>query len=72
FLWLKRKVVWAQMSLRTSPAYVLLGLAMVVAAILVPFSRDFLVFQVLPEFLGLFTIIFGAGDLTPFLVPAAS
>ncbi|RJO60878.1 MAG: exosortase/archaeosortase family protein [Dehalococcoidia bacterium] len=65
FLWLKRKVVWAQMNLGTNPAYALLGLVMLATAILVPFSRDFLVFQVLLASLGLFTIIFGKGSRFP-------
>ena len=65
FLWLKRKTVWAQMHLATNPAYALLGLVMLAAAILVPFSQDFLVFQILLAALGLFTIIFGAASRIP-------
>jgi exosortase/archaeosortase family protein len=65
FLWLKRKVVRAQMSRGTNPAYALLGLVMLAAAILIPFSQDFLVFQVLLASLGLFSIIFGAASRVP-------
>ena len=65
FLWLKRKAVRAQMSCRTNPAYILLGLVMLAAAILVPFSKDFLVFQVLLASLGFFTIIFGSASQIP-------
>jgi exosortase/archaeosortase family protein len=65
FLWLKRKAVWAQMRIRTNPAYALPGLLLLAAAILVPFSQDFLVFQVLLALLGLFAIIFGGAGRIP-------
>ncbi len=78
FLWLKRKEVWQRMnetkafrSLRADLAYYLLnfelplGIAMVVVAILMPSSRDFLVFQVLLASLGIFTIIFGKAARIP-------
>jgi exosortase/archaeosortase family protein len=65
FLWVKRKAVWERMHRRTNPVYALLGLAMLAAAIIVPFSRDYLVFQVLLGSLGLFTILFGGASRIP-------
>ncbi len=70
FLWLKRKAVWTQMSLRTNPVYVLPGLAMVAAAVLTPFSQDFRLFQVMLAAIGVFAIIFGAGSKIPALLVA--
>ncbi len=65
FLGLKRKVVWAEMSRVTRPAYILAGLAMLAGAVLIPFSQEFLVFQVLLAFAGLFCAIFGAAIKVP-------
>ena len=74
FLWLKRKEVWKRMNenkkfrvrnLRTAFAFyflnfeLLLGMALVVGAVLMPSSRDFLVFQVLLAWLGVFIMVFG-------------
>ena len=74
FLWLKRKEVWKGISenkkfrvknLRTAFAFyilnfeLLLGMALVVGAVLMPLSKDFLVFQVLLAWLGVFIMIFG-------------
>ena len=70
FLWLKRKTVWTQMSLRTNLAFILLGLAMAAAAVLTPFTKDFWLFQVMLAALGVFTIIFGAGVKIPALLLA--
>jgi len=83
FLWLKRKEVWQRMnenkafqSLRAAPAYYLLnfelplGIAMVVVAIIMPSSRDFLVFQVLLASLGIFTIIFRKAAIIPTILLA--
>ena len=76
FLWLKRKEVWKGMnesaklknknSKMNFAFYILnfeslLGIALVVGAVLMPSSRDFLVFQVLLAWLGVFIMIFGKG-----------
>lgn len=70
FLWLKRKEVWRQMSLRSTPAFVLVGLALVVGAVLMPSSQDYLIFQVLLASLGVFIILFGRGAKIPSMLLA--
>lgn len=65
FLWLKREGIWAQMHLRTNPVYAMPGLVMLAAAILLPYSEDYLVFQVMLAFLGIFTILFGSASRFP-------
>ena len=73
FLWLKRKEVWrgisdspksSTKSLKTAFAlYILnfdflIGMALVLGALLVPFPADFVMFQILLVWLGLFIIFF--------------
>lgn len=53
------------MQQRQGPAFIPLGLALVVGAVLMPSSRDFLVFQVLLAWLGVFVIFFGKGAKIP-------
>ena len=53
------------MSLRLSPAFLPLGLALAVGAILMPASQDYLVFQVLLVLLGVFIIFFGKAAKIP-------
>ena len=66
WLWLKRKEVWRGMSLRPSLVFfVPLGLILVVGAILLPSSQDFLIFQVLLASLGVFIIVFGKAAKIP-------
>jgi len=78
FLWLKRKEVWKGMSLSSSyleqsKGYRLLtglgrtviGLGLVVGAVLMPSSPDYLVFQVLLALLGVFIIFFGRAAKIP-------
>ena len=70
FLWLKRKQVRGGM--RPGPGFVFIpvGLAITVGALLIPFSADYLVFQVLLLWLGVFTIFFGKGARIPFILLA--
>jgi len=72
FLWLKRKEVWkgmnesaklknknSKMNFAFCTLNFTLGMALVVGAVLMPSSRDFLVFQVFLAWLGVFIMIFG-------------
>jgi len=65
WLYLKRKEIWRGISLRSSPISIPLGLALVVGAIVMPTSRDYLVFQMLLACLGVFIIFFGRGARIP-------
>ena len=65
WLWLKRKQISSEMKLKQSLAFIPLGLALVIGAILMPPSQDYLVFQVLLAFLGVFIILFGRGAQIP-------
>ena len=66
WLCLKRKEVWREMKVRPSlVCFVPLGLALVAGAVLMPSSRDFLVFQVLLASLGFFVIAFGRAAKIP-------
>jgi len=78
FLWLKKKEVWRGMSLSSSypeqsKGYRLFtrlgrtitGLGLVVGAVLMPSSQDYLVFQVLLAALGIFIIFFGQAAKIP-------
>ena len=65
WLWLKRKNIWRAMELGQSLVFIPLGLALVVGAILMPASQDFLVFQVLLASLGVFVIFFGKAVKIP-------
>ncbi|MCK4723608.1 MAG: exosortase/archaeosortase family protein, partial [Dehalococcoidia bacterium] len=70
FLWLKRKELWKGMSYERSLALIPIGLGLVVAAVLMPSSQDYLVFHVLLASLGVFVIIFGKGAKIPSIVLA--
>jgi len=65
WLWLKRKVVWQEMNRRVNLAFIIPGLALVVGAIFMPSSQDFLVFQVMLASLGVFVTFFGWGARIP-------
>ena len=65
WLWLKRKNIGRDIELRQNPVFIPLGLALVVGAVLIPPSPDFLVFQVLLASLGVFVIFFGRGARIP-------
>jgi len=65
WLWLKRKDMRAAMKPRQNPVFIPLGLALVTGAVLMPSSRDFLVFQVLLASVGVFVIFFGKGAKIP-------
>ena len=65
WLWLKRKDIWAAMKPGQNFAFIPLGLALVAGAVLMPSSRDFLVFQVLLASLGVFVIFFGRAAKIP-------
>jgi len=65
WLWLKRKGIWQEINRRVSLTFIIPGLALVVSAILMPSSQDFLVFQVLLASLGVFVIFFGWGARIP-------
>ena len=65
WLWLKRKNIGRDIELRQPPAFIPLGLALVVGAVLIPTSPDFMVFQALLASLGVFVIFFGRGGRIP-------
>ena len=65
FLWLKRKQVWSKMLRGPSLIFIPLGLALVAGALLIPASRDYLVFQALLVFLGVVVVFFGRGAKLP-------
>lgn len=70
FLWLKRKPVWDKMTRSPSLVFTPVGLALVVSAVLMPSSPDYLVFQVLLVLLGVFAIFFGRGATIPSILLA--
>ena len=65
FLWLKRREIWEKISCSPSLAFVPVGLGLIVGAVLMPTSQDYMVFQVLLASLGIFVIIFGKGAKIP-------
>ena len=65
WLWLKRKDIWEKMELRQGAAFIPFGLVLVVGAVLMPSSQDFLVFQVLLASLGVFVIFFSKAAKIP-------
>jgi len=65
WLWLKRRSIWGVIEPRQNLAFIPLGLVLVVGAILLPVSQDFLVFQVLLASLGVFTVLFGKAAKIP-------
>jgi len=65
WLYLKRKEIWRGMQPGQSLTFMLLGLALVVGAVLMPYSREFLVFQVILVWLGVFVVFFGRGAKIP-------
>jgi len=68
FIVLKRKEVWRHMRLRVTPAFIVAGAALVVVAVLMRASQEYLVFQVLLASLGVFIILFGRGPKIPFIL----
>ena len=70
FLWLKRKEVGRGMSQKRSLAFIPVGLALIAGAVLIPSSRDYLVFSVLLASLGVFVIFFGRGAKIPSILLA--
>jgi len=65
WLWLKRKQIQSDMEVRQNLVFIPLGLALVIGAILIPPSQDFMVFQVLLASLGVFVILFSRGARIP-------
>jgi len=65
WLWLKRKQIRSDMEARQNLVFIPLGLALVIGAILMPASQDFVVFQVLLASLGVFVILFSKGARIP-------
>ena len=65
WLWLKRRQIGAEMETGFRPVFVLLGLAMVVAAILIPESEHFIVFSVLLASAGVYAALMGRGIRIP-------
>jgi len=65
WLWLKRKQIQSDMEVRQNLVFIPLGLALVIGAILMPPSQDFMVFQVLLASLGVFVILFSRGARIP-------
>jgi len=70
FLVLKRKEVWRQARLRVAPAFLVVGVTLVVIAVLMRASQEYLVFQVLLASLGVFLILFGKAAKIPFILLA--
>ena len=70
FLWLKRETVRDRMRHRPSLVFTPLGLALLVGAVLIPSTPDYLVFQVLLLLLGAFVIFFGRGATIPAIMLA--
>jgi len=64
-LWLKRKRIYKKMEVRPHFAFILLGTALVVGAVLMTSTQDFLVFQVLLAVLGGFIALFGKAAKIP-------
>ena len=64
-LWLKRRKLWQEMTLRANLVFILPGVALVVGAIFIPSNQDFLVFQVLLASLGVFVLLFGKAAKIP-------
>jgi len=58
------------MDFRLIPAYVLVGLVVMIGAVLMPSSQHYLVFQVLLVSLGVFVLIFGRGAKIPSILLA--
>ena len=65
WLWRKRKGIWGEMELRQDRVFIPLGLALVVGAVLMPSSQNFMVFQVLLASLGVFVVFFGRAAIMP-------
>jgi len=65
WLWLMSKQIKRDMELKSGLIFIPLGLGLVVAAIFLPSSHDYLVFQVLLAFLGGFIAFFGKGARIP-------
>lgn len=65
WLWLKRKQIRSDMEARQNLVFIPLGLALVIGAIFMPASQDFIVFQVLLTSLGVFVILFSKGSRIP-------
>jgi len=70
FLWLKRKQVRDKMRQGLSLVFIPIGLALMASALLMPSSRDYLVFQVLLASLGVFVVFFGRGAKIPSILLA--
>ena len=70
FLWLKRKQVWDKMRQGPSLVFIPIGLALMTIALLMPSSRDYLVFQVLLASLGVFVAFFSRGAKIPSILLA--
>ena len=70
FLWLKRKEVWSEMVRCPSLVFIPIGLALIVGAVLVPSSSDYLTFQVLLVLLGVFVVFFGRAARIPSILLA--
>jgi len=70
FLWLKRKQVRDKMRQGLSLVFIPIGLALMAGALLMPSSRDYLVFQVLLASLGVFVVFFGRGAKIPSILLA--
>ncbi len=65
FLWLKRKQVGDKMLPGPSLVFTPIGLALIAGALFLPSLPDFLVFQVLLAWLGVFVVFFGRGAKIP-------
>ena len=65
WLWLKRKNIRKAMGTRQNLAFTSLGLGLVIGAVLMPASQDYLVFQVPLASLGVFVIFFSKAAKIP-------
>jgi len=70
FLCFKREEVWEKMHESLSLTFVPIGLGLIAGAVLMPFSPDYAVFQVLLASLGVFVILFGKAAKIPFILLA--
>ncbi len=65
WLWLKRKQIRSDMEVRQNLVFIPLGLTLVIGAMFMPPSQEFMVFQVLLASLGVFVILFSRGARIP-------
>ncbi|MFC1993901.1 archaeosortase/exosortase family protein [Chloroflexota bacterium] len=68
WLYLKRQDIWEGMKLGSTFKRVPFGLALIAAAVFMPTSLDFFIFQSLLASLGVFVVLFGRAARIPFII----